>query len=124
MIFFTKNNNELPFYTTTVPESIWELYSNFYAIPIQIDDQLYLLTCIYTSCLLINKNNNEIVKKFSIFDDLVFDSGYNILFKLNDNNFLYAILNDYGNLIMTKFNLNFNNDNSIEIASQNIYEGE
>ena len=48
----------------------------------------------------------------------------NIVFKLNDNTYLYALLNKDGNLLMIKFNFLFNNDNSIIIHSQYYYEGE
>ena len=127
MYLFTKNNNEILLNTITVSESIGEFSRLFYVLPIQINEQsdIYLLTCIFTSCLLINKNNNEIITKLPLFDELgVAALSTNILFKLNDNNYLYAILSEVKNLIMTKFNLIFNNDNSIEIDSQFIYEGE
>ena len=66
MHLLTINNNELLLNTITVSESIGAFYLIFYILPAKINEQsdIYLLTCFYTSCLLINKNNNEMLKKF------------------------------------------------------------
>ena len=64
------------------------------------------------------------IKTSSVFNGLDSEEGINILLKLNDNSYLYAIINDDEKLVMTKFNLIFNDDNSIEINSQHNYLGE